>query len=68
MSLDVAGCQNRFKEQNPKGKLEHWLLQVTGEKDNKCITDPRLYAQSHGGKKMELQAAEGGEPPKYQLV
>lgn len=38
-----------LKEKNPKGKMDHWLLRVTGEKDGKCITDPGLYSQSHGG-------------------
>lgn len=56
-----------LKEKNPKGKMDHWLLRVTGEKDGKCITDPGLYSQSHGGgaevRKMRIQSAEGEKLP-----
>lgn len=38
-----------LKEENPKGKLDQWLFPVTGEKDNKRITDPGLDTQSRVG-------------------
>lgn len=47
----------------PKRETGPWLLSVTGQRDNRCITDP------DGVKKMEIQATGvGGEGLKQCLT